>query len=463
MSLEVTPSLRALHRPVSPAWAAWASLLTVVFAFVTGGCSQTFDAGYDRPHGLLPVDERNPIILLNDGAYDNWSGEYAVLLANAGGSPLAGIIVNETSDWPDIDTNFGGYRDLVAAARASGLKDLPDPIASIGPPLVMPATGKIDDTQPNRSNGALTIVNTSKTLGLPYRPLVIATGGALTDVADAYLVDHTVTERVVIVSSLGSTSSTGGGMGVPNGQGDPWADVIVSSNFRYVQVSAWYDQLTDVPARACPSSPTTRSAPGSPPSSPTSGSGRLRRIRSRSWRSVSRPSRQPSNVCLRAGPSTLARPGTPAPRRGPISRRLQAAPTGWSPGATERRRRRSSGRSCSARTDDGRSRLSADADQPGGARRLSLRRRARDLAMSDHLVRHVDVHADVRGEAGYAPVADLLQGRRLRAGHDRHTERGDQKNAPESWTSGHRGNLRMNLSRRRRICSSLLGPQSTNQ
>ena len=222
-------------------------LLALASGLALAACGQTLDAGYDRPHGILPVDQRNPIILLNDGAYDNWSGEYAVLLANGGGSPLVGIIVDETSDWPDIQTNFGGYRDLVAAARESGLQNLPDPITSIGPPLVMPPTGNIDDTRPNRSNGALTIVNTSKTMGLPYRPLVIATGGALTDVADAYLVDHTVTERVVIVSSLGSTSSTGGGMGSPNGQGDPWADVIVASQFRYVQVSAWYDQLTDVP------------------------------------------------------------------------------------------------------------------------------------------------------------------------------------------------------------------------
>jgi hypothetical protein len=220
-------------------------LLALAAAVVAGGCTQTLDAGHDS-HGLLPVDQRNPIILLNDGAYDNWSGEYAVLLANGGGSPLAGIIVNENSAWPDIQTNVGGYRDLVAAARSSGLQNLPDPIASIGAPLVMPASGNIDDTQPNRSEGALLIVATSRQLGLPYRPLVIATGGALTDVADAYLVDPTVTERVVVVSSLGSATSTGGGMGVPNGDGDPWADVIVVSKFRYVQVSAWYDQLTDV-------------------------------------------------------------------------------------------------------------------------------------------------------------------------------------------------------------------------
>ena len=246
MTLEPGSNLRPGHRPPPRAWAR-RCLLALASAIIAGGCTQTLDAGYNRPNGLLPVDQRNPIILLNDGAYDNWSGEYAVLLANGGGSPLAGIIVDENSDWPDIQTNVGGYRDLVAAARGSGLKNLPDPIASIGAPLVMPATGNIDDTQPNRSEGALLIVDTAKTLGLPYRPVVIATGGALTDVADAYLVDHTVTERVVIVSSLGSVTDTGAGMGSPNGNGDPWADFIVASRFRYIQVSAWYDQLTDVP------------------------------------------------------------------------------------------------------------------------------------------------------------------------------------------------------------------------
>jgi hypothetical protein len=229
-------------------WAACCCLWGSASAALEAGCTETLDAGYNRPNGLLPVDQRNPIILLNDGAYDNWFGEYGVLLANGGGSPLAAIIVNQDSDWPDIQTNVTGYRDLVAAARASGLTNLPDPISSIGAPLVRPASGEIVDTQPNRSEGALLIVSTSKSLGFPYRPLVIATGGLLTDVADAYLVDPTVTQRVVVVSSLGSTSSTGGDMGAPNGQGDPWADFIVASRFQYVQVSAWYDQLTDVPS-----------------------------------------------------------------------------------------------------------------------------------------------------------------------------------------------------------------------
>jgi hypothetical protein len=233
---------------------AWRSLLALATAVIAGACTQTLDAGYNA-HGLLPVDQRNPLILLNDGAYDNWSGEYAILLANGGGSPLAEIIVDENADWPDIQTNVGGYRSLVAAAIASGMKNLPDPIASIGAPLVKPASGKIEETPANRSEGALRIVATASTLGSPYRPVVIATGGALTDVADAYLVDRTVVDRVVVVSSLGSTSSTGGGMGKPNGNNDPWADFIVASKFRYVQVSAWYDQLTDVPASSVPQLP----------------------------------------------------------------------------------------------------------------------------------------------------------------------------------------------------------------
>ena len=58
---------------------------------------------------------------LNDGADDNWQGEYAVLLANSGGPKLAGIVVNTSPPWPDIDANIAGWRGLVAAARASGL------------------------------------------------------------------------------------------------------------------------------------------------------------------------------------------------------------------------------------------------------------------------------------------------------------------------------------------------------
>lgn len=222
--------------------AAW---LLALCAF---GCSETRNLGSSSPHGLLPVDERNPFLLMNDGVYDNWQGEYAILLASTGGPKLAGIAVGTSPNLTKIDENVEGWRRLVDAAHTSGLSEIPDPTASIGDKLVRPANGEFEATTPNRSEGARMIVELSKELSLPYRPLVVVTGGRLTDVADAFLIDPTVVERTVVVSSLGSLTATGANMTDPNGEMDPWADAIVTARFRFVQVSAFYDQLLDVPA-----------------------------------------------------------------------------------------------------------------------------------------------------------------------------------------------------------------------
>ena len=80
-------------------------------------------------------------------------------------------------------------------------------------------------------------------------------GDVSTDVADAYLIDPTVVDRVVVVSALGTSSATGGLMGNPNGYLDPWADTIVAARFRYVQISAGYDSAVDVPAARLPELP----------------------------------------------------------------------------------------------------------------------------------------------------------------------------------------------------------------
>lgn len=223
---------------------AYASALAPLLSLHCGG---TLDAGADVPHGPLPVDERNPVIVNNDGPRDNWQGEYALLLSSARRLQLAGIVINDSTAWPDLGANASGWSDLVAAARASGMRDVPDPLASDAPRLTPPASGDIDQTTPNASAGARFIVDQSLRLARPSRPVVVATGGRLTEVADAYLLDPTLPDRVVVVSSLGTISASGAGMGPPNGEMDPWADTIVVNRFRYVQVSAYYDQTADVP------------------------------------------------------------------------------------------------------------------------------------------------------------------------------------------------------------------------
>jgi hypothetical protein len=220
--------------------------LGLLGAALFGACEGgNVDAGGNL-HGALPVDERNPVILANDSALDNWSGEYAMLLANSGGPPLAGFIVNASLYSPDLATNVAGWNQMIEAARSSGLRNIPDATASVSQPLVRPADGDIRATPANNSAGAHLILELSARVSLPWRPLVVVTGSRLTDVADAYLIDSTVADRVVVVSSLGGASRGGSVMGWPNGELDPWADWIVSQRFRYIQVNGYYDQLADV-------------------------------------------------------------------------------------------------------------------------------------------------------------------------------------------------------------------------
>jgi hypothetical protein len=209
-------------------------------------CGGTLDAGRDVPHGMLPVDERNPVILDNDNSTDNWAAEYAVLLANSGGPRIVGIIASASPYWTDANANATGFGKLVAAARASGLKNIPDVTMSAGLPMVRPANGQVDSTTPNHADGAQLIVDKSRELSTPSRPLVVICNVPLTNLADAYLIDHSVVDRVVVVAQLGELGSPIT-MNGPNGDLDAWADWIVAQKYpRYVQISAYYDQTSDV-------------------------------------------------------------------------------------------------------------------------------------------------------------------------------------------------------------------------
>ncbi|HEY3494004.1 MAG TPA: hypothetical protein VGK73_04930 [Polyangiaceae bacterium] len=217
-------------------------------ALLLSACDgQTLDAGSDVSNGLLPIDQRNPIILSNDGT-GNWYGLYAILFSNAGGPDLAGITINASSYATDLSLNVAAWQELVDAARASGLDAIPDPVASTGAPLVRPADGDIEATVPNASEGARLIVDVSSRTSAPDRPVAVVTGGRLTDVADAYLLDPGVSERIVVVAALGSSTASRAVMSAPNGELDPWADWIVAQRLRYVQVSAFYDPTIDLPA-----------------------------------------------------------------------------------------------------------------------------------------------------------------------------------------------------------------------
>lgn len=221
--------------------------LVVTLSVLATGCGGQLDAGSDVLHGSLPVDERSAVVVINDGGRDNWQGEYAAVLASTGQLELVGLIVNANAEYPSVDVNVTNYRQMVRAAEASGLRHIPDPTSSIAPALVRPESGVIEDTAPNHSEGARLILEAAATHATKLHPLAIATGGALTDVADAYLLDPTLAERAVVVASLGQTDGDGARALDPNGNRDSWATRIVTSRMRYVQVNGYYDQLLDLP------------------------------------------------------------------------------------------------------------------------------------------------------------------------------------------------------------------------
>lgn len=194
------------------------------------------------------MDARSAVVLVNDSVQENWQGEYAILLSRGGGPKLVGIVVNKSPNAPDLEANVEGWRSLIAAARNSHMGNLPDPTASVSDRLMRPSSGNLDDVDAINSEGGRLIVVKAHDFGYPYRPLAVVTGGRLTDVADAYLIDPTIADRVVVVSSLGTATDAGGIMGQPNGEMDPVADAIVTAHFRFVQVSAYYDQTADIPA-----------------------------------------------------------------------------------------------------------------------------------------------------------------------------------------------------------------------
>ena len=74
-------------------------LVAAIAAELSAACTETLDAGFNRPS--LPVDQANPVILYQDDWSGDWLGEYAVLLANSGGPPLAGIVINGCNSHPD--------------------------------------------------------------------------------------------------------------------------------------------------------------------------------------------------------------------------------------------------------------------------------------------------------------------------------------------------------------------------
>jgi hypothetical protein len=134
-------------------------LTALCTCLAAAGCGGILDAGKNAPHGPLPVDERNPVIIHNDSASDDWMGEYALLLARNGGPSIASIIVCSSKYWPDLDTNVMGWTNFVNALT---------PIGRFGSGCSSSECSDLPERRPCAERGSW--LNLSPRSGLSQRP-----------------------------------------------------------------------------------------------------------------------------------------------------------------------------------------------------------------------------------------------------------------------------------------------------
>lgn len=174
---------------------------------------------------------QNPVIYLNDRPSDVYVDGYLLALASNREIELRGLISAGAYAAPVAPPSAVELerKAWVEAARKVGFRGLPDPLVGVeGQTLTRPSSGQIADTTRLGSAGTDLIVREAR-MATPERPLLIVCGGSITTLADAYLSDPSIAERVVVSWVAGYSSAE---VNDYNGLSDRWATEIVLRKFR---------------------------------------------------------------------------------------------------------------------------------------------------------------------------------------------------------------------------------------
>ena len=188
----------------------------------------------------LPYDRRNPVVYDKDAVDNCYTDDYLMALASAGDVDLRGMITTSSvapfNPHVPPDEYEAFHRERLAGVQVamhSGFRLLPVPVRGIKGHLRQPASGRIEDTEHPGSTGGLLITEQARRAS-ENRPLVIIATSGLSTVADAYLCDPTIVNRVIVAWLGGSDRH----MGDYNGWVDPWSAHIVLQRMRLVQFAA---------------------------------------------------------------------------------------------------------------------------------------------------------------------------------------------------------------------------------
>lgn len=173
----------------------------------------------------------NRVIYDNDFIFDTPCHILSWLMAHKGQLNLVGNIMTANADtvvWYFKRTiaHWTSAYKLVTAAK---LKKVPAPVEGASKPLVKPGSGKIEDTVKENSVGAQLIIAEAKKC-TPEKPLLVLTGGQATTVANAYLLDPSIADKIIILHTAGYYD---GGHDSYNTM-DHWSAYICIKRMKYV-------------------------------------------------------------------------------------------------------------------------------------------------------------------------------------------------------------------------------------
>jgi inosine-uridine nucleoside N-ribohydrolase len=184
-------------------------------------------------HGVsaveLPFDRTCPLFYDNDDHRDVYTDEYLMALAHLGEIKLVGLTTTYAPNAREYDLFVKGRAEIVAVARRSGLKNVPEAMPGTSGKLTRPASNRPEDTRPLKLAASEALVAEARKC-TPEKPLVFLTGGQLTVVADAWLQAPDIADRVVVAGLFGAPKRD------YNASLDAWAWTIVMAKFRVFAV-----------------------------------------------------------------------------------------------------------------------------------------------------------------------------------------------------------------------------------
>ncbi len=193
---------------------------------------------------VFPYSTLNPVVYINDQITDNYGSAVALALASDGAISLVGNICGYPKESWMQDAKYKKYKHEYVTAHfkthrkaiASGFKNLPPPLLGLFDRHKKPASGRIKDTKIIGSPGTDLIVNEAMKCS-PEKPLVVVIGGDFCTLADAYLKEPAIAERVVVAARAYNLDSEGNikpGNKEYNINQSGWSATIVLKKFRVI-------------------------------------------------------------------------------------------------------------------------------------------------------------------------------------------------------------------------------------